>query len=96
MASLRVTPEDLMNMGNQIASKAAELEQLCKSLDGKVETVANSTSGMASNAFYNSYASMQEAVHSFPQVVQAIASSAQGAAKVYDATDSGLAEAYGG
>lgn len=93
MAALRVTPEELMNLANKIASKAEELNTLCKELDGKVETVANSWDGMASNSYYNSYVGMQKAIHDFPVVVQAIASSAQGAAKAYDQTDAELANA---
>lgn len=95
MAALRVTPEELMALANKIASKAEELNKLCTTLDQKVQTVADSWDGMAANAFYHSYVMMQDAVHTFPQVVQAIASSAQAAAKAYDTTDSELASAMG-
>ncbi len=95
MVALRVTPEELMTLANKIAAKAEELNKLCTTLDEKVQTVADSWDGMSSNAFYNSYVAMQEAVHTFPQVVQAIASSAQGAAKAYDTTDSEIANAMG-
>lgn len=96
MAGLTVTPEELMNLANQVAEKAEELNNLATNLDTRIEAVANSWSGMSSNAYYNSYVEMQEAVHQFPQVVQAIASSAQAAAKAYDDTDAELARAFKG
>lgn len=96
MAALNVTPQELMDLANKIASKAEEMNNLCKNLDSKVETVGNSWSGMAANSLYNSYVNMQEAIHSFPKVVQAIANSAQVAAIAYDERDAALAEAYKG
>ncbi len=96
MAELMVTPEELMNLGNKVAQEAEAMDQLIKELDGKVETVNSSWSGMASTSFYNSYVNMQKALKEFPKVVQAIAASAQGAAKAYDITDSELAKAMKG
>lgn len=96
MAELMVTPEELMNLGNKVAQEAEAMDQLIKELDGKVETVNSSWSGMSSTSFYNSYVNMQKALKEFPKVVQAIAASAQGAAKAYDITDSELAKAMKG
>ena len=96
MAELMVTPEELMNLGNKVAQEAEAMDQLIKELDGKVETVNSSWSGMASTSFYNSYVNMQKALKEFPKVVQAIAASAQGAAKAYDITDIELAKAMKG
>lgn len=96
MSELMVTPEELMNLGNQVAKKAEEMSSFLKQLDAKVQTVNDSWDGMASNAYFNSYVEMQEALKMFPQVVQAIAGSAQGAAQAYDATDSELAKAMKG
>ncbi len=81
MAELLVTPEELMNLGNKVAQEAEAMSELIKKLDTKVQNVNNSWSGMASTAFYNSYVQMQKALKDFPKVVQAIAGSAQGAAK---------------
>lgn len=88
--------EELMNLGNKVAQEAEAMDQLIKELDGKVETVNSSWSGMSSTSFYNSYVNMQKALKEFPKVVQAIAASAQGAAKAYDITDSELAKAMKG
>lgn len=93
MATLRVTPEELMELANQIAQNAEDLNGLATSLDKKVEDVTDSWKGMSSNAYYNKYVEMQEALHKFPEVVQGIASSAQGAATVYDQTDEQIKQA---
>lgn len=96
MATLSVKPEELMTAANQVATKAGELEQKCKALDSKIETLTTNAKGMASNAFYNRYVEMQDAIHGFPKIVQAIASTAQSAAKAYDDADKQLAEAFSG
>ena len=96
MSSVVVSPEELMNFANKIATKAGDLEQKCKALDDKIATLTTNAKGMASNAFYNRYVEMQDAIHGFPKIVQAIASTAQSAAKAYDDADKQLAEAFSG
>ena len=93
---LRVTPPELMRIANKVAEKAGELEEKCKTLDNKIEILTTNAKGLASNAFYNRYVEMQEAVHGFPKVVQAIASTAQSAAKAYNDADENLAQTFSG
>ena len=96
MSELRVAPEELMAMANNIAEKAEEMSELIKKLDAKIETVKSGWDGMSANAMYNSYVGMRESLQQFPQVILGIASQAQTAAKVYDETDSELASALQG
>ena len=96
MSDLRVTPEELMSMANDVAGKAEQLADMIKQLDDKVETVKANFDGMSANAFYNSYVSMRETLQQFPEAVLGVASQAQTAAKVYDETDSELASALKG
>lgn len=96
MATLSVQPEELMTAANQIATEAGTLEEKCKALDSKIETLTTNAKGMASNAFYNRYVEMQDAIHGFPKIVQAIASTAQSAAKAYNDADEKLAQTFSG
>ncbi len=94
MAELKVTPEDLMKLGNQIAEKAELLNTKVSQLDKKIESVASAWTGISSNAFYNSYVEAQPALHSFAQILQQIAGVAQTAAKAYDDVDVQLASNF--
>lgn len=96
MAELKVTPEELMRLGNQIAEKALELNTKVSKLDGRIESVASAWTGISSNAFYNKYVEMQPALHSFAQILQQIAGVAQTAAKAYDDVDVQLASNFSG
>lgn len=93
MSELRVSPEELMKLANDVAAKAEEMSLKVKALDDKIETVKANYDGMAANAFYNSYVGMRETLQQFPQAVLGVAQQAQNAAKIYDETDSELAKA---
>ena len=95
MADLKVTPEELMKLGNEIAGKAEELNKKVSELDGKIETISGVWTGISSNAFYNSYVNLQPTLHSFAQILQQIAQVAQSSAKAYDDIDVALAESFG-
>ena len=91
MATLTVKPEELMTAANQIATEAGTLEEKCKALDSKIETLTTNAKGMASNAFYNRYVEMQDAIHGFPKIVQAIADTAP--AVIVDKVEAGSCKA---
>ena len=90
--ALTVTPEDLMNLANQIAQYAQDMNDQVKVLDSKIDAVSTSWTGISSNTFYNKYVEMQPTLHAYAEVVQAIANVAQTAAKAYDDTDVELSE----
>ncbi|MBQ3279763.1 MAG: WXG100 family type VII secretion target [Clostridia bacterium] len=94
MAELKVTPEELMSYGNQIAEKAEQLNAKVSALDAKIESIASAWTGISSNAFYNSYVNLQPTLHSFAQVLQQIAQVAQTSAKTYDDVDVQLASNF--
>ena len=94
MAELKVTPEELMSYGNQIAEKAEQLNAKESALDAKIESIASAWTGISSNAFYNSYVNLQPTLHSFAQVLQQIAQVAQTSAKTYDDVDVQLASNF--
>ena len=96
MAELKVTPEELMSYGNQIAEKAEQLNAKVSALDAKVESIASVWTGISSNAFYNSYVEIQPSLHSFAQILQQIAQVAQTSAKTYDDVDVQLASNFNG
>jgi len=96
MAALRITPEDLMNLSNQVVQKAEELSGILSTLDGKVEIINNAWDGLASNSFYNSYVGMRDTLSKFPEIVNGIGAQGQAAAKAFDDTDAELASGFAG
>jgi WXG100 family type VII secretion target len=93
---LQMTPEDVMNKANQLSIVAENLDKQVTELGNKVEEMTGVWTGMASNAFYNMYVRMEDALRGFPKILEGIAQEAKGSAKAIDSTDDALAQQFRG
>ncbi|MCR4697120.1 MAG: WXG100 family type VII secretion target [Lachnospiraceae bacterium] len=57
-----LSPEDMLNVGNDFSAKATELESLMKQLSTSVQTLEASWKGAGAEQFISDYASCSTAV----------------------------------
>lgn len=94
MASIRLTPEELRQQGEDLKNLSQELEDILKQVDTKINTACDGWDGLAQDAFLNSYSSMQQTLSQFPLLVKSFGEQACGAAEAFGTADSELASAF--
>lgn len=96
MANIVITPEVVMNLANQLSTVAEKLDKQVTTLGDTVEDMTTTWTGMGSNAYYNMYVRMEEALRGYPQLLESIAAEAKASAKALDNTDDAVAQGFRG
>ena len=94
MATIRLTPEELNQQGQDIQGLADELISLLAQVDSKINAAWDGWDGLAQDAFLNSYSSMKSTLDQFPELVRAFGQQACGAAEAFGTADSELASSF--
>ena len=96
MTNIVITPEDVMRLANQLSTVAEKLDHQVTALGNKVEEMTGVWTGMGSNAYYNMYVRMEEALRGYPKLLESIAAEAKASAKALDNTDDAVAQGFRG
>lgn len=96
MADIKVNPEELEGMGNEVVGYSEEISDILSKLQSKVDQICDAWDGLAQDAFLASYEEMKEALNTFPEIVNGIGQQTIGAAQAFAATDEGLQSSFNG
>ncbi len=90
MASIRVTPEELSQQGNNLVTFAGELSDTLQKIDSEIQTIIDGWDGLAQDAYYDMYQQMKESLDKFPELVDSLGQATISAADAFNSVDEQL------
>lgn len=96
MASIRVTPEELSQQGDNLVSRAQELADILSAVDNEVQTIIADWDGLAQDAYYDMYTEMKSSLDKFPELVESLGQATKSAAEAFSTVDSELQSGFNG
>ncbi len=90
MATIRVTPEELNTQGQQLNNFADNLREVLNSIDAKILEIIEGWDGLAQDAYYTMYQTLQENLKQFPELVDSLGQATIAAAETFSSVDEQL------
>ncbi len=94
MASIRVTPETLSGLGQDLIGYAGDLTDILSSVDTKINEIIEGWDGLAQDAYFDMYTTMKESLDQFPGLVDALGQATTGAAEAFSTVDEELQSGF--
>lgn len=94
MASIRVTPEELSQQGNDLIGYAGDLADVLKQIDAKVTEIIAGWDGLAQDAYYDMYSTMKQSLDQFPTLVQSLGDATVSTAQTFNDVDDQLRQGF--
>jgi len=94
MASIRVTPEELKTEGEDLVKYAEDLGDILDAIKTKVDEVNEGWEGLAQQAYFSMYETLNESLKQFPELVQSLGEATVAAADAYASVDEELQKSF--
>lgn len=94
MANIRVTPEELNTQGADLKQYAEDLEGILTNIGNKITEITNGWDGLAQDAYFEMYTTMNESLKQFPVLVDSLGEATIGAANAFAAVDDELKNTF--
>lgn len=94
MATIRVTPEELNTQGAELIAYAETLSATLDDVRNKIEEIIAGWDGLAQDAYYEMYSSMETTLKEFPTAVDSLGQVTQAAATAFSDLDETLKSSF--
>lgn len=94
MANIRVTPETLSAQGNELIGYAGDLSDVLDLIKTKVDEIIDGWDGLAQDAYYDMYTTMNESLVKFPDLVNALGEATVSSAEAFSTVDEQLRDGF--
>lgn len=94
MANIRVTPETLNSQGNDLIGYAGDLSDILDLIKTKIDEIIDGWDGLAQDAYYEMYTTMNESLIQFPELVNALGEATVSSAEAFSSVDEQLRDGF--